>query len=864
MYSLPKPDATGKYRSEIKAGDGGTPKWDDVGKSPYRPSELQKTATDIAELDGIADRSDIALCRTYGITEKPTRFDVRIAAAIIIKNKSSEVRRRVHECVRAAILAEAEVKHPAPIASPPQHADSHAMQMAQQPAFPPNDGENSPLPPNGGNGGNSPQTMQLVTSSSEVCDIGRFITENINGKQMLRTKNMISLTDMVSISPTPGRDISKWKTLEGIPEFLEELCVKYNKPMNEIYYAKSGQPINGGGTWAHPLAAIQVAQWLSPKFMVGVSELVFRMLHGDLSLVPQIINRNDALNETKTNVVSIAPATADQVRQTTFDTASLDALDADKQAQLNDYWMRKNKSKLARAVDTSRSLTHDELYKPCDEFKVAIIDSTAVNGNYERALMTLSCGALKPSDLSDQGAVEARMWEMLVAFYNDAKRLHVQLEAARNKEREEATDQMTNAQLYNAVVILTNHIRAMPMAERLIDFVNKVTNEKVIGKLKKKIEAVSTQADDQVPEYSASIRAYLSNAERHLARMLDHVSTLADALVQTKFKRGELDETVALFNELVIAKAVQDHGPNAEIERLTSAIADINEVLRCVTIPGQMPAPSLQPTNIFARLTQAQVQQHQRLQAQALAQTRLTGVYDPSTDPYYAQMIKDAEGWDPDTCTMKEPEEEKKATKRRTTKSAADAKVAPPSKAAVRAAAAQMDARVSKGLMYYTRQVTDYVPIAPPLEPSTINMYIGHYGYAPHMIPNYTALVGRPKLYVHLTVGAIIDPWAYNMHPAGSFHLTTTTPAETIDALFSIRAQIGAATMLQTVPPNPAGFGFVANVTWGSDPFHRNVIAQINSILGQTLSHAILPVKRDMVDWAVYAPAQLPMYFPDA
>ena len=53
----------------------------------------------------------------------------------------------------------------------------------------------------------------------------------------------------------------------------------------------------------HPHVALHLAQWLSPLFLVDVVRWVGRYLSGDLSLIPEIVERHDVVNNTTSKVI---------------------------------------------------------------------------------------------------------------------------------------------------------------------------------------------------------------------------------------------------------------------------------------------------------------------------------------------------------------------------------------------------------------------------------------------------------------------------------------------------------------------------------------------------------------------------------
>ncbi|MBW4678240.1 MAG: KilA-N domain-containing protein [Desmonostoc geniculatum HA4340-LM1] len=89
-----------------------------------------------------------------------------------------------------------------------------------------------------------------------------------------------------------NRRLDKFLKAEGIKAYLEALRIKLSRttPNGGILEVKRGK---SGGTYVHPLVAIKLAEWLSPDFDVFVKETFKRYLENDVTLVDEIIQRED-------------------------------------------------------------------------------------------------------------------------------------------------------------------------------------------------------------------------------------------------------------------------------------------------------------------------------------------------------------------------------------------------------------------------------------------------------------------------------------------------------------------------------------------------------------------------------------------
>jgi hypothetical protein len=104
----------------------------------------------------------------------------------------------------------------------------------------------------------------------------------------------LNATDMCK---SVGKLYGNWYQLDSTKEYLKALSCDIGYPISHLIQIKKGGQSNRQGTWIHPYAATNLAQWLSPKFAVFVSKLVCRYMAGDLTLIDEIKQNNDFLNE---------------------------------------------------------------------------------------------------------------------------------------------------------------------------------------------------------------------------------------------------------------------------------------------------------------------------------------------------------------------------------------------------------------------------------------------------------------------------------------------------------------------------------------------------------------------------------------
>lgn len=85
-----------------------------------------------------------------------------------------------------------------------------------------------------------------------------------------------------SMCKAVGKKINDYSRLTTTQAFLDELSIVTGIPATGLIQSIKGGPPNLQGTWVHPQIAINLAQWLSPKFAVLVSNWVFEWMSGNI------------------------------------------------------------------------------------------------------------------------------------------------------------------------------------------------------------------------------------------------------------------------------------------------------------------------------------------------------------------------------------------------------------------------------------------------------------------------------------------------------------------------------------------------------------------------------------------------------
>lgn len=140
--------------------------------------------------------------------------------------------------------------------------------------------------------------MSLVEAKQALWDFHEFAGINI---RMRKSDGYFNAKDMCKIKNKLVKDYFRNKQAQ---EFIQELEkeVGENSPLPIINEVGTGINENRG-TWIHPDVAIHLAMWISPKFSAKVVAWSRRFMQGDITLVKDIVERHDQLNNTKSDVL---------------------------------------------------------------------------------------------------------------------------------------------------------------------------------------------------------------------------------------------------------------------------------------------------------------------------------------------------------------------------------------------------------------------------------------------------------------------------------------------------------------------------------------------------------------------------------
>lgn len=128
-------------------------------------------------------------------------------------------------------------------------------------------------------------------------------TTNEFAGHAIRMRNQdgyFSATDMCKVG---NKLYGHYRENSQTKDYVEALSTSIGIPIDQLINKITTGPNEYRGTWVHPKVAIHLAMWISPKFSVKVIDWVDRFLRGDITLVKDIVERHDAINNTQSEVL---------------------------------------------------------------------------------------------------------------------------------------------------------------------------------------------------------------------------------------------------------------------------------------------------------------------------------------------------------------------------------------------------------------------------------------------------------------------------------------------------------------------------------------------------------------------------------
>ena len=112
-----------------------------------------------------------------------------------------------------------------------------------------------------------------------------------------RNDGFINLTQMCQAN---GKRLDHWKALKATDAYVKELQLNDKSNSTGVIYSEEG---TNGGTWGHPLLAVNLARWIGPKFAVWVDINLI-----DTSKINDLTNFSDFKEQDNSGFIYLAQA----------------------------------------------------------------------------------------------------------------------------------------------------------------------------------------------------------------------------------------------------------------------------------------------------------------------------------------------------------------------------------------------------------------------------------------------------------------------------------------------------------------------------------------------------------------------------
>lgn len=98
----------------------------------------------------------------------------------------------------------------------------------------------------------------------------------------------VNLTKMCKIN---GSRLDNYFSNKGTKDYIKALEVSLESTQSQLIIKRVGGTPTEQGTYAHPLIAIHLGQWISPEFAITAANLVHQYLTADVTLATDILDK---------------------------------------------------------------------------------------------------------------------------------------------------------------------------------------------------------------------------------------------------------------------------------------------------------------------------------------------------------------------------------------------------------------------------------------------------------------------------------------------------------------------------------------------------------------------------------------------
>ena len=602
------------------------------------------------------------------------------------------------------------------------------------------------------NGNHFPSESKITRTYQAVND---YLIAHIKDNLLdLKSNELININHMVAATGLVD-DTRNWIQNKRGLRVMKAVMRLTGKTKDELFMSIRTGPKKG--TWANIYIAFDIANWICEDFGVMVYDTVMRVMRGDLSLVDDVISQHDSLNKSMTNLVSVAPAIADQVRQTTVTTVEIATAAPEQvaaQADLNNQVAAFN-HKALRAIDYSEKMSPSIIYKRDPETYQLTINRGAVDKtNLERALAAIYPGEFDNDTAGTVYDLMEQMWYKIAYLQDNITAMTTAtVEQKTNPDQEET---ITNQK--NAIVNLRAHIDNLNVMHKLKPWIDSLM------KPKPKARKLRTEYGDyHEPEEDGT-----------------DLGAICDLLNDVFHAKHIEQSTINHINWHMTSKIGHEYKTHVDLKHLISVVTDMTDIFRadlsCIDFKSIV---NRDFANIFADMdNEMQHDQSPMYYHSLLADVETFSTesksYDMQSsfgDSGFGDTMSNFSETNPRAPSIADPSDPYASVSIHV---GARKKSSAPSRSRVvkKAHDISEELRASLTRVFEDRANATPLVVMKSRDPQSLNIYFGQEGYAFRITPRIISSV--PRLILVVTLGEILEAPAFHLRPGGQITLMNT------------------------------------------------------------------------------------------
>jgi len=561
-----------------------------------------------------------------------------------------------------------------------------------------------------------------------------------NNIDELKSDHLININDMITATglSTKQAQLDQWFNCASSKEYIRAVMRSTKKPYDEVYKTVRGRH---AGTWANIYIAFDIARWIYPDFGIMVYSIVMDVMSGRLDLIPKIADQHDRLHGTVSNIISIAPASADQVRQTTVVSAAVDTMSPEQlgaQYEINTKQSEFNHG-LMRAIDYSKPVPKGELYYRDPESGTLVLSKTSVNKtNVERALVTLYPEIFYGDNITTLHDLVEEMWFKIVYLENSLAR------AGPVQQTESQTHEDIIAEQKTMIRQLRIHIEHLTTIHRLKPLIDSL----------------------QRPRPKRGSSGYEDRDEPNIGVIYD---LLNDVFSGARIRQNTIDT----LNWQMTSKLGCEFKTHVDFRNLVAVVSDMTDIFRAdLTTREFNPVVPREFGNLYHLLDQETQSSWSPMYYHSIL-ADVTRIDDDHYDDAYSESESThASSCDTtDKSIASDPSDPYAMVSLHIPKS----KKSSVSRSRVVKRAIDLGPELRSAILKVMEDRANSIQpvVMKSRDDQVLNLYYGQDGYAFRLIP--VCVHGVPKVTLAVSLGDILEAGAFHLRPAGQITLTAGT-----------------------------------------------------------------------------------------